>query len=88
MKPKLIDKGKTVAEDYIAGTVYVEYDNTDSILPFKNRVIDWGRRADDNYEAIEIFEIKDRSEWETRQKLMKVEKSMQNLIRKHLEEEA
>ena len=88
MKPKLIDKGITVAEDYIAGTVYVEYDNTDSILPFKNRVIDWWRRADDNYEAIEIFEIKDRSEWETRQKLMTVEKSMQNLIRKHLEEEA
>ena len=88
MKPKLIDKGITVAEDYIAGTVYVEYDNTDSIHPFKNRVIDWWRRADDNYEAIEIFEIKDRSEWETRQKLMKVEKSMQNLIRKHLEEEA
>ena len=83
MKPKLIDKGATVAEDYIAGTVYVEYDNTDSILPFKNRVIDWWRRADDNYEAIEIFEIKDRSEWETRQKLMTVEKSMQNLIRKH-----
>ena len=88
MKPKLIDKGITVAEDYIAGTVYVEYDNTDSILPFKNRVIDWWRRADDNYETIEIFEIKDRSEWETRQKLMTVEKSMQNLIRKHLEEEA
>ena len=88
MKPKLIDKGITVAEDYIAGTVHVEYDNTDSIFPFKNRVIDWWRRADDNYEAIEILEIKDRSEWETRQKLMKVEKSMQNLIRKHLEEEA
>ena len=40
MKPKLINKGVTVAEDYIAGTVHVEYDNTDSILPFKNRVID------------------------------------------------
>ena len=87
MKPKLIDKGITVAEDYIAGTVHVEYDTTDSILPFKNRVIDWWRRADDNYEAIEIFEIKNRSEWETRQKLMKVEKSMQNLITRHLEEE-
>ena len=86
MKPKLIDKGVTVAEDYIAGTVHVEYDNTDSIFPFKNRVIDWWRRAEDNYEAIEIFEIKDRSEWETKQKLMKVEKSMQNLIRRHLEE--
>ena len=35
-----------------------EYD-TDSILPFKNRIIDWWRRADDNYEAIEIFEIKE-----------------------------
>ena len=88
MEVKLIDKGITVAEDYIAGTVHVEYDNTDSILPLKNRIIDWWRRADDNYEAIEIFEIKDRSEWETRQKLMTVEKSMQNLIRKHLEEEA
>ena len=86
MKPKLIDKGVTVAKDYIAGTVHVEYDNTDSIFPFKNRVIDWWRRAEDNYEAIEIFEIKDRSEWETKQKLMKVEKSMQNLIRRHLEE--
>ncbi len=86
MKPKLIDKGITVAEDYIAGTVHVEYDNTDSILPLKNRIIDWWRRADDNYEAIEIFEIKDRSEWETKQKLMKVEKSMQNLITRHLEE--
>ena len=86
MKPKLIDKGITVAEDYIAGTVHVEYDNTDSILPLKNRIIDWWRRADDNYEAIEIFEIKNRSEWETKQKLMKVEKSMQNLITRHLEE--
>ena len=47
MKVKLIDKGITVAEDYVAGTVHVEYDNTDSILPFKNRVIDWWRRADD-----------------------------------------
>ena len=88
MKPKLIDKGITVAEDYIAGTVHVEYDNTDSILPFKNRVIDWWRRADDNYEAIEIFEIKDRHKWIDKQKIMKVEKSMQNLIRRHLEEEA
>ena len=87
MKPKLIDKGVTVAEDYVAGTVHVEYDNTDSIFPFKNRVIDWWRKADDNYEAIEIFEIKNRSEWETRQKLMKVEKSMQNLITRHLQEE-
>jgi len=86
MKPKLIDKGITVAEDYIAGTVHVEYDNTDSILPLKNRIIDWWRRADDNYESIEIFEIKNRSEWETRQKLMKVEKSMQYLITRHLEE--
>jgi hypothetical protein len=88
MKPKLIDKGITVAEDYIAGTVYVEYDNTDSILPFKNRVIDWWRRADDNYEAIEIFEIKDRHKWIDKQKIMKVEKSMQNLITRHLKEEA
>lgn len=86
MKPKLIDKGITVAEDYIAGTVHVEYDNTDSILPFKNRIIDWWRRADDNYEAIEIFEIKDRHNWIDNQKLMKVEKSMQNLITRHLEE--
>ena len=86
MKPKLIDKDITVAEDYIAGTVHVEYDNTDSILPLKNRIIDWWRRADDNYEAIEIFEIKNRSEWITKQKLMKVEKSMQNLITRHLEE--
>jgi hypothetical protein len=87
MKPKLIDKGVTVAEDYVAGTVHVEYDNTDvKLFPFKKRVIDWWRRADDNYEAIEIFEIKNRSEWETRQKLMKVEKSMQNLITRHLKE--
>ena len=88
MEVKLIDKGATVAEDYVAGTVHVEYDNTDSILPLKNRVIDWWRRADDNYEAIEIYEIKNRSEGETRQKLMKVEKSMQNLITRHLQEEA
>ena len=86
MKPKLIDKGITVAEDYIAGTVYVEYDNTDSILPFKNRVIDWWRRADDNYETIEIFEIKDRHKWIDNQKLMKVGKAMENLITRHLEE--
>ena len=88
MEVKLIDKGITVAEDYIAGTVHVEYDNTDSILPFKNRVIDWWRRADHNYEAIEIFEIKDRHKWIDKQKIMKVEKSMQNLITRHLEEEA
>ena len=86
MEVKLIDKGITVAEDYIAGTVHVEYDNTDSIFPFKNRVIDWWRRADDNYEAIEIYEIKDRHKWIDNQKLMKVEKSMQNLITRHLEE--
>ena len=87
MEVKLIDKGITVAEDYVAGTVHVEYDNTDvKLFPFKKRVIDWWRRADDNYEAIEIYEIKDRSEWETKQKLMKVEKSLQNLITRHLEE--
>ena len=88
MEVKLIDKGITVAEDYIAGTVHVEYDNTDSILPLKNRIIDWWRRADDNYEAIEIFEIKDRHKWIDKQKIMKVEKSMQNLITRHLKEEA
>ena len=89
MEVKLIDKGITVAEDYVAGTVHVEYDNTDvKLFPFKNRVIDWWRRADDNYEAIEIYEIKNRSEEETRQKLMEVEKSMHNLITRHLEEEA
>lgn len=89
MKPKLIDKGITVAEDYIAGTVHVEYDNTDSILPFKNRVIDWWRRADDSsFEGVEIYEIKDRHKWIDKQKIMKVEKSMQNLIRRHLQEEA
>ena len=89
MKPKLIDKGITVAEDYIAGTVHVEYDNTDSILPFKNRVIDWWRRADDSsFEGVEIYEIKDRHKWIDKQKIMKVEKSMQNLITRHLEEEA
>ena len=88
MEVRLIDKGITVAEDYIAGTVYVEYDNTDSILPLKNRIIDWWRRADDNYEAIEIFEIKDRHKWIDNQKLMKVGKAMENLITRHLEEEA
>ena len=86
MEVKLIDKGVTVAEDYVAGTIHVEYDNTDSILPLKNRVIDWWRRADDNYEAIEIYEIKDRHKWIDKQKIMKVEKSMQNLITRHLEE--
>lgn len=86
MEVKLIDKGATVAEDYVAGTVHVEYDNTDSIFPFKNRVIDWWRRADDNYEAIEIYEIKDRHKWIDKQKLMKVGKSMENLIKRHLEE--
>ncbi len=88
MEVKLIDKGITVAEDYIAGTVHVEYDNTDSILPLKNRIIDWWRRADDNYEAIEIYEIKDRHKWIDNQKLMKVGKAMENLITRHLEEEA
>jgi len=84
---KLIDKGITVAEDYIAGTVHVEYDNTDSILPFKNRVIDWWRRADDSsFEGVEIYEIKDRHKWIDKQKIMKVEKSMQNLITRHLKE--
>ena len=87
MKPKLIDKGVTVAEDYVAGTVHVEYDNTDSILPFKNRVIDWWRRADDSsFEGVEIYEIKDRHKWIDKQKIMKVEKSMQNLITRHLQE--
>ena len=88
MKPKLIDKGVTVAEDYVAGTVHVEYDNTDSIFPFKNRVIDWWRRADDSsFEGVEIYEIKDRHKWIDKQKIMKVEKSMQNLIKRHLKEE-
>ena len=88
MKPKLIDKGANVAEDYVAGTVHVEYDNTDSILPFKNRVIDWWRRADDSsFEGVEIYEIKDRHKWIDKQKIMKVEKSMQNLITRHLKEE-
>ena len=87
MKPKLIDKGVTVAEDYVAGTVHVEYDNTDSIFPFKNRVIDWWRRADDSsFEGVEIYEIKDRHKWIDKQKIMKVEKSMQNLITRHLKE--
>ena len=85
MEVKLIDKGITVAEDYIAGTVHVEYDNTDSILPFKNRVIDWWLRIPS--ETVEIFEIKDRHKWIDKQKIMKVEKSMQNLITRHLEEE-
>tara|TARA_B100000900_G_scaffold80106_1_gene64508 strand:- start:171 stop:440 length:270 start_codon:yes stop_codon:yes gene_type:complete len=89
MKPKLIDKGVTVAEDYVAGTVYVEYDNTDSIFPFKNRVIDWWRRADDSsFEGVEIYEIKDRHKWIDKQKIMKVGKAMENLITRHLEEEA
>ena len=87
MEVKLIDKGITVAEDYIAGTVHVEYDNTDSIFPFKNRVIDWWRRADDSsFEGVEIYEIKDRHKWIDKQKIMKVEKSMQNLITRHLKE--
>ena len=84
MEVKLIDKGITVAEDYIAGTVHVEYDNTDSIFPFKNRVIDWWLRIPS--ETVEIYEIKDRHKWIDKQKIMKVEKSMQNLIIKHLEE--
>ena len=89
MEVKLIDKGITVAEDYVAGTVHVEYDNTDSIFPFKNRVIDWWRRVDDSsFEGVEIYEIKDRHKWIDKQKIMKVEKSMQNLITRHLEEEA
>ena len=89
MKPKLIDKGVTVAEDYVAGTVHVEYDNTDSILPFKNRVIDWWRRVDDSsFEGVEIYEIKDRHKWIDKQKIMKVGKAMENLITRHLEEEA
>jgi len=66
----------------------VEYDNTDSILPLKNRVIDWWRRADDSsFEGVEIYEIKDRHKWIDKQKIMKVEKSMQNLIKRHLKEE-
>ena len=89
MEVKLIDKGITVAEDYVAGTVHVEYDNTDSIFPFKNRVIDWWRRADDSsFEGVEIYEIKDRHKWIDKQKIMKVEKSMQNLIKRHLQEKA
>ena len=87
MEVKLIDKGITVAEDYVAGTVHVEYDNTDSIFPFKNRVIDWWRRVDDSsFEGVEIYEIKDRHKWIDKQKIMKVEKSMQNLITRHLKE--
>ncbi len=87
MEVKLIDKGITVAEDYVAGTVHVEYDNTDSILPLKNRVIDWWRRADDSsFEGVEIYEIKDRHKWIDKQKPMKVGKAMENLIKKHLEE--
>ena len=90
MEVKLIDKGITVAEDYIAGTVHVEYDNTDvKLFPFKNRVIDWWRRADDSsFEGVEIYEIKDRHKWIDKQKIMKVEKSMHNLIKRHLKEEA
>jgi len=85
MKPKLIDKGVTVAEDYVAGTVHVEYDNTDSILPLKNRVIDWWRRADDSsFEGVEIYETKNRHEWIDKQKFVKVEKAMHNLIKRHL----
>ena len=90
MKPKLIDKGITVAEDYVAGTVHVEYDNTDvKLFPLKKRVIDWWRRVDDSsFEGVEIYEIKDRHKWIDKQKIMKVEKSMQNLITRHLKEEA
>tara|TARA_B100000212_G_scaffold173045_1_gene130147 strand:+ start:116 stop:388 length:273 start_codon:yes stop_codon:yes gene_type:complete len=87
---KLIDKGITVAEDYVAGTVHVEYDNTDvKLFPLKKRVIDWWRRVDDSsFEGVEIYEIKDRHKWIDKQKIMKVEKSMQNLITRHLKEEA
>ena len=90
MEVKLIDKGITVAEDYIAGTVHVEYDNTDvKLFPFKKRVIDWWRRVDDSsFEGVEIYEIKDRHKWIDKQKIMKVEKSMQNLIKRHLQEKA
>ena len=90
MEVRLIDKGITVAEDYVAGTVHVEYDNTDvKLFPFKNRVIDWWRRADDSsFEGVEIYEIKDRHKWIDKQKIMKVEKSMHNLIKRHLKEEA
>tara|TARA_B100000214_G_C23790026_1_gene545430 strand:- start:102 stop:374 length:273 start_codon:yes stop_codon:yes gene_type:complete len=90
MKPKLIDKGITVAEDYVAGTVHVEYDNTDvKLFPLKKRVIDWWRRVDDSsFEGVEIYEIKDRHKWIDKQKIMKVEKSMENLIKKHLKEKA
>ena len=90
MEVKLIDKGITVAEDYIAGTVHVEYDNTDvKLFPLKKRVIDWWRRVDDSsFEGVEIYEIKDRHKWIDKQKIMKVEKSMQNLITRHLKEEA
>lgn len=90
MEVRLIDKGITVAEDYVAGTVHVEYDNTDvKLFPFKNRVIDWWRRADDSsFEGVEIYEIKDRHKWIDKQKIMKVEKSMHNLIKRHLEEKA
>ncbi len=90
MEVKLIDKGITVAEDYVAGTVHVEYDNTDvKLFPLKKRVIDWWRRVDDSsFEGVEIYEIKDRHKWIDKQKIMKVEKSMQNLITRHLKEEA
>ena len=96
---KLIDKGISVNEDYVSGTVHVEitkHYNTDSIT-FKPRVIDWWRRTDHNYEglgknfivvdeAIEIYEIKDRHKWIDEQKIMKVEKSMENLISRYLKE--
>lgn len=90
MEVKLIDKGITVAEDYVAGTVHVEYDNTDvKLFPLKKRVIDWWRRADDSsFEGVEIYEIKDRHKWIDKQKPMKVGKAMENLIKKHLKEEA
>ena len=79
MEVKLIDKGITVAEDYIAGTVHVEYDNTDSILPFKNRVIDWWRRADDSsFEGVEIYEIKDRHKFRSSRSL--VERKFQTVF--------
>lgn len=85
MEVKLIDKGATVAEDYVAGTVHVKYDNTDSILPFKNRVIDWWRKSDDNnFEGVEIYETKNRDKCVDKQKFIKVEKAMHNLIKKHL----
>ena len=86
MKPKLIDKGATVAEDYVAGTVHVEYDNTDvKLFPFKNRVIDWWRRADDtSFENVKIYETKNRDKWIDKQQHIEVEKAMYNLIKRHL----